>query len=386
MIVPMDAGDNREGARSPGDRLRVALFEPWLGGSHAAFADSLEARSRHDVVVVGLAPRHWRWRQEASAWQLGRAAAELDRPDVLLVTDYVDLPRLVGFLPPRWRDLPTVAYFHENQLTYPSAGGALPADTAPGFANVLTAIRADALVFNSEFHRGSFGRAADELLARLPRPNPRAELARAVDRASVVPPLPELSRVPLGAGAPPGAPLRVAFPHRLEPDKDPVGFLDALARVARDAPIEAVLTGGDPASARSETRAALERAGSAVAHAGHVEDRAAYEALLGRCDAVASTARHEFFGVAVCEALAAGCAPVLPPRLAYPELLRDHPGATAACGLTADLEGALRALAADPRPLRRSAARAESRRAVMRFDAAGPEGVRALDAVLARLA
>jgi len=36
---------------------------------------------------------------------------------------------------------------------------------------------------------------------------------------------------------------------------------------------------------------------------------------------VLSTARHEFFGIAVVEALLAGCLPWLPDRLSYPELL-----------------------------------------------------------------
>ena len=36
-----------------------------------------------------------------------------------------------------------------------------------------------------------------------------------------------------------------------------------------------------------------------------------------------STARHEFFGIAVAEALRAGCLPWLPARLSYPELLPE---------------------------------------------------------------
>ena len=61
-----------------------------------------------------------------------------------------------------------------------------------------------------------------------------------------------------------------------------------------------------------------------VVHCGFEPDRAAYLRRLGECDVVVSTARHEFFGLAVAEALAAGCTPLLPDRLSYPELLGDR--------------------------------------------------------------
>lgn len=60
--------------------------------------------------------------------------------------------------------------------------------------------------------------------------------------------------------------------------------------------------------------------GERIIHFGTATD-AEYPALLARADIVVSSARHEFFGVAVLEAIAAGALPLLPDRLSYPELV-----------------------------------------------------------------
>ena len=110
---------------SPASGLRVLALEPWFGGSHRRFLEGWAARSVHQVELLGLPPRHWRWRMTAGAWALAERVRKdgILRPDVLFVSDYVDLPRLYGHLPRDWRGLPAVLYFHENQLTYPAAEG-----------------------------------------------------------------------------------------------------------------------------------------------------------------------------------------------------------------------------------------------------------------------
>jgi glycosyltransferase involved in cell wall biosynthesis len=69
-----------------------------------------------------------------------------------------------------------------------------------------------------------------------------------------------------------------------------------------------------------EFEAARDSLGSRVVHFGYA-DRKTYRTLLRDADIVVSTARHEFFGVAVVEAIYARCFPVLPHRLSYPEIL-----------------------------------------------------------------
>jgi glycosyltransferase involved in cell wall biosynthesis len=58
-----------------------------------------------------------------------------------------------------------------------------------------------------------------------------------------------------------------------------------------------------------------------ILHDGFADTVDEYWSWLRRLDVVVSTAEHEFFGIAVCEAIWAGAVAVLPNRLSYPELV-----------------------------------------------------------------
>lgn len=118
----------------------------------------------------------------------------------------------------------------------------------------------------------------------------------------------------------------ILWPHRWERDKDPAAFLAALDKVvAAGLEFRLVLAGQDPpsgsATAKAEREEVEKRFGSWILMSGEL-DRHEYLEALGRCDLVVSCARHEFFGVAIVEAVASGCVPVLPNALSYPELIR----------------------------------------------------------------
>ena len=66
---------------------------------------------------------------------------------------------------------------------------------------------------------------------------------------------------------------------------------------------------------------ARSRYGDRIRQYGYVESREEYLKWLQRGSSVISTAEQENFGIAVIEAVRCGCIPLLPARLAYPEII-----------------------------------------------------------------
>lgn len=310
----------------------------------------------------------------SSAFEIARAidSTRVDPPNVILASDYLDLPSLYGQLPARWSNVPALVYFHENQLTYPTRDGERDErDLHFGFTNIVSAVRAASVVFNSRFHRDAFSRAALALLERLPRPNPLAALRAALAHAEVIAPGVELDEIPLGTGGEQAAPLRVLYNQRWEHDKDPAAFLEAMVEALRaGARLELVLLGQHYADTPPRVAALLEQLGDVVREQDFAADRAQYARRVGRCDLVVSTAQHEFFGLAVVEAIAAGCTPLLPDRLSYPELFSGEARARHLYTDRADLVGRLCAASRTVTTLREPDRRAALRTSMRRFSAA----------------
>ena len=42
--------------------MKITFLEPYYGGSHAYVADILVRKSRHQVTLVTLPARKWKWR------------------------------------------------------------------------------------------------------------------------------------------------------------------------------------------------------------------------------------------------------------------------------------------------------------------------------------
>ncbi|MBN1661738.1 MAG: DUF3524 domain-containing protein [Anaerolineae bacterium] len=303
--------------------MKIWLIEPYYAGSHQAWADGYRAHSRHDVHLFTMPGRFWKWRMQGGAVTLARRVQGADeRPDVILASDMLNLPAFLALAGERLATVPIALYFHENQLTYPLQPGE-KRDLHYGFIHLISALRADAVYFNSDYHLHAFFDELPRLLKHFPD-FPELWTVDAIRAKASVLPL-GLSLAPLDdhrpAQAQAGRPLLV-WNHRWEYDKAPEVFFAAVRALAAEGlDFGLILLGESFCNRPDEFLSIREALPERIVHFGYAPDRATYARLLWQGDVVVSTAIHEFFGSAVVEACYCGCFPILPNRLAYPELI-----------------------------------------------------------------
>jgi glycosyltransferase involved in cell wall biosynthesis len=345
-----------------------------MTGSHRQWAEGYARSSALDVRLQSMPGRFWKWRMHGAAVTLAARIAD-GRPDVLLCSDMLDVAALLGLARDRLSSTPTVLYMHENQLAYPATESdagwsdsrrrrAARRDEHYPFINLTSALAADVVVWNSRHNRDSFLSALPGFLRAFPDEREFAAVDCVAGKSLVLPVGLDLAELDRARTARPRPRLpRIVWNHRWEHDKDPGTFFRALQDLdARGARFEVVLLGESFVHTPPVFQEMRSYLGSRLVHYGHVDDRQGYARHLWESDVVVSTARHEFFGVAVCEAVYCGCLPVLPNRLAYPELVPRDLGDAVLYDDFDGLVGRLAQAIADPSAAARDALRASVRR------------------------
>lgn len=242
-------------------------------------------------------------------------------PDLILATDMLNLPAFLALTRDVYAHVPVALYCHENQLTYPCRPDERR-DLTYAVINWLSMLAADKVYFNSAYHLEAWYEEVPRLLKHFPDYGHLPMVADVRQRSAVLPvgcDLERLGGVPVRDGAQ-KTPL-ILWNQRWEYDKDPVTFFRALdALVDAGISFNVALAGSNERQMPDEFLAARERLGGRVIHYGSA-DPETYVRLLRQADVVVSTALHEFFGIAIVEAIYCGCFPVLPQRLSYPEII-----------------------------------------------------------------
>jgi glycosyltransferase involved in cell wall biosynthesis len=313
------------------ESLNVLSLQPWHGGSHRQFSDGWESRSRHQFTTLGLPARNWKWRMRHASIEFAdhvhRLSADGHSWDAVICTDMMNAAEFQTLAKPI-RDLPLVVYFHENQFAYPNRGNQQH-DQHFLFTNFVSALAADQIWFNSQFNLDSMVAGLKEQASHWPDFAPHKQIDALADRSKIVPP--PIESPPLVAAdhharrqkrVSDQKPLHIVWAARWEHDKNPEDLLKALRLLKQQrVPFSLSVVG----KSYRQTPATFESIQSEfelqIEHWGFQEDRESYWKVLASADVFVSTATHEFFGLSVVEAISVGAWPLLPDRLAYPEVL-----------------------------------------------------------------
>ena len=302
--------------------LRVLLISGYDAGSHRQWRQSLVANlGELEWTVIALPGRHFSWRARGNALSLAHLHQQtLNQSfDLLLCTSMVDLSGLVSMVP-KLQSIPKLLYFHENQFAYP-ASGSKHSLVDIQLVNLYSALVADRIAFNSRYNQQSFLLGVDKLMKAMPDLVPKGLSDDIAEKSQVLP-------VPLAdhtATSPiKNEVLQLLWNHRWEYDKGPAGLYLLLKNlVQRKFNFDLHLIGEQFRQQPKEFVAIQAEFSPHIKTFGYV-DKEKYEALLGQSDFVLSTALHEFQGLAVMEAVQRGCVPLVPNRLAYPEIFAQE--------------------------------------------------------------
>jgi len=306
--------------------MNILVLEPFLGGSHKSFLEGIQQHSRHNIIPATLPGRHWRWRMHGGAVSLALRAKEVaEGVDLIFASSMINLSAFLALTRPRFNDVPAIMYMHENQITQPVPDGE-KRDNTFGYLNYLNALVADQLVFSSHFHHDSFMSALLDFLDQFPDQQ-HPDTIEWIRKASRV----LHSGIDLSVfDEQPDTRKRnqhkvIVWNQRWTFDKNPALFFRVMNRLD-DAGFrfDLILAGDNRHDKPVEFEKAWRRYGNRIIHYGYVDDIQAYSKLLHKANIVVSTADHEFFCVAIMEAIYCGCHPVLPDRLTYPELIPEN--------------------------------------------------------------
>lgn len=302
--------------------MRILALEPYYGGSHKAFIDGWSAVSAHNWSLYKLAPYTWKWRMRHSAVtfaeRIKQRIVEGNEWDVIFCSDMLNLAEFLGLSPQSVQKLPAVVYFHENQLTYPVRCES-QRDYHFAMTNMTTALAANSVWFNSTFHRDSFLETLAAFLQKMPDCRPIDAIESIRSKSLVYPP--GVKGLSERTQRKPG-PLRILWAARWEHDKNPEDFFEALKILkAKGVDFRVSVIGQQFQQVPEVFEWAHKHFCRHIDRWGYQKSRPEYENALKEADVFVSTAAHEFFGISAVEACLAGAYPLLPKRLAYPEIL-----------------------------------------------------------------
>lgn len=303
--------------------LNVLLIEPFYSGSHKSWADAILQHSEHNIELLTLPGRFWKWRMHGAALSMAKAVCGKNKYyDVILASDMLDLALLKAMIPGDCYGI-LALYFHESQFAYPRQEGDNDLkegrDRHYSWINYSAACVADVVFWNSQFHQDSFLQAIPAFLKAFP--DHREDYSENIrDKSKVL--YVGLNLEEINSVQPPereGKAL-LLWNHRWEYDKNPLLFFETLFELKRRGIwFELAVLGKSHKSQPDIFDRARKELKEEIVQWGYADKKEDYLKWVWKADILPVTANQEFFGISVMEAVATNTIPLLPRRLVYPE-------------------------------------------------------------------
>jgi len=309
--------------------LNILLLEPYFTGSHKQWANGLKQHSRHNIKILSLEGRFWKWRMHGGAVSLANQflKEEIDT-DLILATDMLDLTTFLTLTRAKTHDIPIVFYFHENQLSYPwsptDRDVQANRDQHYGFINYASALASDKICFNSKYHQSSFLKELKNYLGQFPD-NRLTKTVQSIEaRSSVLPLGLNLRAFDQYKTENRNSIPTILWNHRWEYDKNPESFFNALFSLHdQQVDFRLIVVGENFSQSPDIFLKAKKILNKEIIHFGYAESFEEYARLLWSADILPVTSIQDFFGISIMEAVYCNTLPILPERLTYPELFTD---------------------------------------------------------------
>ncbi|MFV1974047.1 MAG: DUF3524 domain-containing protein, partial [Thiohalobacterales bacterium] len=300
--------------------MRILLLSAYDAHSHRRWREGLVAAfPEHDWTVLTLPPQNflWRVRGNSLSWAFGERETLMQPYDLVIATSMTDFSALRGMVP-SLAGVPTLVYCHENQFAYPDRRTA--ERNEPKLVSLYSVLAADCVVFNSSYNRDTFLEGVEAFLAKMPDHVPPGITGRIRERSTVIPVPMESTWFAGERRQPQDGPLVLVWNHRWEYDKGPEILFAALIKLQEAGTDFRIHVIGQQFREQPPVFSEMhEKLKPHIASWGFVKEEEEYRRILCESNVVLSTALHEFQGLAVQEAVACGCIPLVPDRLAYPE-------------------------------------------------------------------
>jgi glycosyltransferase involved in cell wall biosynthesis len=308
--------------------MKILLIEPYYTGSHKKWAEGFKKYSSHHVKILSMKGQFWKWRMHGGAVTLAKMFNDMDwKPDLILSTDMLDLTTFLALTRAKSNGIPTAIYFHENQISYPWSPEdrdiLAKRDNHYGFINYASALSADKVFFNSNFHMKIFLNDLKPFLKNFPDNNETDTIEEIKNKSDVLDLGLDFSNFKSTSSQKTDTPT-ILWNHRWEYDKNPELFFDVMKKIKdKEIDFNLIIIGesfGNSPKIFEQAKIEFEKH---IIKWGYQKSINDYVNCLFMSDIIPVTSNHDFFGISVMEAVFCNVWPILPDRLSYKELFKN---------------------------------------------------------------